>query len=87
MNNLGGNVENMKELGELIRQLPNVQSFRSDLSVNDLGVNSENLSWLGKGMKKLPNNLRNFELGLWNNNLGKNVDNMKGFVLDLKYIP
>lgn len=67
-NDLGKNVENMKWLGEGIRELPkNLQDLELRFVHNDLGENTENVRLLGEVMKVLPINLQLLRLNLeWN---------------------
>lgn len=78
-NNLGKNPENLRLLGEIIKNLPNIlHNLELHLSSNDLGGNNaENLIYLAEALKNLPNNLKNIDLILNWNNLGENPENLK----------
>lgn len=52
-NKLGVNVENMKSLGERIKNLPNLCSLNLYLEYNKLGINIDNMKFLGEGLKYL----------------------------------
>lgn len=60
-NNLVKNIENMKNLGKLIRYLPhNLQHLSLFLTRNNLGANSgEDIKYLTDNIKYLPKNLLN----------------------------
>lgn len=51
-NSLGTNIEFMKFLANLMKQLPiNLVNLALDLSGNDLQKNSDNMYWLSEGIK------------------------------------
>lgn len=74
MNSLGGNVENIMYISDMIKHLPRkLKQFTLDLSWNTLGANVDNMKILAESIIWLPNNLKNLELNLSDNNLVENV--------------